>query len=140
METRAAARSGSEAKPYRASACSSSRIKLGAAARVSRCGSVSRTFQPARAKIAAQARPIRPAPTMATRRSVVVIPVLSQPQHLSAQVEIVAQYPGRPLVDHPAALQRHRGVRQRQRQIEVMVDDDDGDFLAQAVERLEQLL
>ena len=39
--------------------------------------------------------------------------VLSQPEHLAAQVEIVAQVFGRPLVDHPAALQRYRGIRQR---------------------------
>ena len=47
---------------------------------------------------------------------------------------------GRPLMDHPAALQRHRGIGQRQRQIEMVIDDDDGDFLAQPVEGLEQLL
>jgi hypothetical protein len=37
-----------------------------AAASVGACGSVSRTCHPARAKIAAQAQPIRPVPTMAT--------------------------------------------------------------------------
>src|SRR4051812_27645722 len=136
---RAAAPSGSAARPCRASACNSSRIRPGAAASVGACGSVSRTFQPARAKIAAQARPIRPTPTTATVRSVLFIS-LSQPEHLAAQIEIVAQGLGRPLMDHPAALQRHRGVRQRQRQIEIVVDDDDGDFLAQPVEGFEQLL
>src|SRR3954447_4328985 len=138
-ETRAAAPSGSAARPSRASACSSLRIRPGAAASVSACGSVSRTIQPARAKIAAQARPIRPAPTMATCRSV-VISTFSQPQHLSPEVEVVAQRLRRPLMNDPAALERYRGIRQRQRQVEVVVDDDDGDFFAQAVEGLEQLL
>ncbi len=72
-ETRATAPSGSLASPWRASACNSSRISRGAAAKVGTCGSVSRTFHPARAKIAAQARPIRPVPTMATLRSVLAI-------------------------------------------------------------------
>ena len=40
-------------------------------------------------------------------------------------------------MNYPAALQRDRGVGQRQSQIEMGVDDDDGDFLAQAVEGLE---
>src|SRR3954464_9554669 len=136
---RAAAPSGSAARPWRASACNSSRISPGAAASVSPCGSMSRTFQPARAKIAAQARPIRPTPTMATVRSVFFI-ALSQPEHLAAQIEVVAQGLGRPLMNHPAPLQRHRGVGQRQRQIEIVVDNDDGDFLAQPVEGFEQLL
>src|SRR3954454_17114499 len=136
---RAAAPSGSAARPCRASACSSSRIRPGAAASVGACGSVSRTFQPARAKIAAHARPIRPTPMMATVRSVFFIS-LSQPQHLAAQIEIVAQGFGRALVNHPTPLQRHRGIGQCQRQIEIVIDDDDGDFPAQTVEGFEQLL
>jgi hypothetical protein len=51
-------------------------------------------------------------PTTAMCRSS-FLAVLSQPEHLAAQVEIVAQVFGRPLVDHPAALQRYRGIRQR---------------------------
>src|SRR6266436_2248299 len=137
-EIRATAPSGSSANPWRASACNSSRIRPGAAFSVGWCGALSRTFHPARAKIAAQARPIRPTPTMATRRFCSFISI-SQPQHLAAQIEIVPQCPGRPLVDHPAALQRHRGVGQRQRQVEIVIDDDDGDFLAQAIEGFEQL-
>src|SRR5450755_3390375 len=143
-EIRATAPSGSSANPWRASACNSSRIRRGAAFSVGICGSLSRTFHPARAKIAAQARPIRPVPTMATCRSVLAIFIsrirCSQPEHLAAQIEIVPQGPGRPLVNHPAALQRHRGVGQCQRQIEIVIDDDDGDFLAQAIEGFEQLL
>src|SRR6266481_1415789 len=137
-EIRATAPSGSSANPWRASASNSSRIRRGAATSVGTCGSLSRTFHPARAKIAAQARPIRPTPTMATRRFCSFISI-SQPQHLAAQVEIVPQCPGRSLVNHPAALQRHRGVGQCQRQIEIVIDDDDGDFLAQPIEGLEQL-
>jgi len=72
-ETRAMAISGSAARPWRASACNSSRIRRGAAFNVGICGSLNRTLHPARAKIAAQARPIRPAPTMATLRSVLAI-------------------------------------------------------------------
>ncbi len=72
-ETRIIAPSGSAARPWRANACNSSRIRRGAAFRVGICGSVSRTFQLARAKIAAQARPIRPAPTTATLRSLLAI-------------------------------------------------------------------
>src|SRR4051812_45350468 len=140
IETRAAAPSGSAASPCFASPCSSVRIRPGAAASVWASGSVSRTFHPARAKIAAQARPIRPAPTMATCRSVTVISTFSQPEHLSAQVEIVTQRLRGSLMNYPAAFQRHGGIGQRQREVKVMVDDDDGDFLAQAIERLEQLL
>src|SRR5450631_1960332 len=143
-EIRATAPLGSSANPWRASACNSSRIRRGAAFSVGICGSLSRTCHPARAKIAAQARPIRPVPTMATCRSVLAIFIsrirCSQPVHLAAQIEIVPQGPGRPLVNHPAALQRHRGVGQCQRQIEIVIDDDDGDFLAQAIEGFEQLL
>ena len=54
----------------------------------------------------------RGVPTTAMCRSS-FLAVLSQPEHLAAQVEIVAQVFGRPLVDHPAALQRYRGIRQR---------------------------
>src|SRR3981189_939379 len=139
IETRATALSGSSANPWCARACNSSRIRRGAAASVGTCGSVSRTFHPARAKIAAQARPIRPTPTMATFRFCSFI-FLSQPRSLSAQIEILPQCPGWPLVNHPAALQRHRTVGQCQRQIEIVIDDDDGDFLAQAIEGFEQLL
>src|SRR3984957_20253845 len=138
IETRATVPSGSSASPWRASACSSSRIRRGAAARVGTCGSVNRTFHPARAKIAAQARPIRPTPTMATFRFCGFM-FLSQPEHLAAQIEIVAQRFRRALMNHLAALQRHRGGGQRQRQIEIVIDDDDGDFLAQSVESFEQL-
>ena len=55
-------------------------------------------------------RDIAPHPVVAGKR---FLAVLSQPEHLAAQVEIVAQVFGRPLVDHPAALQRYRGIRQR---------------------------
>src|SRR6478609_5067067 len=138
-DTRATAPSGSSARPWRASACNSSRIRRGAAVSVGTCGSVSRTSHPARAKIAAQARPIRPTPTMATRRFSLFISS-SQPEYLAAQVEIVTQRPGWALVNDPAAFQRQCGVGQCQRQIKVVIDDDDGDFLAQTIEGFEQLL
>ena len=43
-------------------------------------------------------------------------------------------------MDHAAALERDGAVGQRQRQVEVVVDDDDRDLVAQLVEALEQLL
>ena len=55
---------------------------------------------------------------------------ISQPEYLAAQIEIVAQGFGGPLVNHPATLQRHRGIGQCQRQIEIVIDNDDRDFLA----------
>src|ERR1700733_10674582 len=39
-----------------------------------------------------------------------------------------------------AALERHRCIGQSKRQVEMMIDDDDGDFLAQPIEGFEQLL
>ena len=45
-----------------------------------------------------------------------------------------------PLMHDAAALQHVGAVGQRQHEIEIMLDDDHGDFAAQLVERLEQLL
>src|SRR6476469_9313344 len=53
---------------------------------------------------------------------------LSKPEDVAAQVKVVAQVFGRSLVDHAAALQGHRSIRQRQRQIEMVIDDDDSDL------------
>src|SRR3954462_776111 len=64
----------------------------------------------------------------------------SQPQHLAPQSEVVAKVPRRPAVDHAAALERDGAVGKRQRQIEVMVDDDDRDLVAELIEALEELL
>src|SRR6476646_2046756 len=43
-------------------------------------------------------------------------------------------------MDYPAAFQRDCAVRQGKRQIKVVIDDDDGDLVAQSIEGLEQLL
>ena len=64
----------------------------------------------------------------------------SQPKNFPAQIKVVPQGLGGPLMNYPAAFQCHRVVGQCQRQIEMVVDDDDGDFLAQSIEGLEQLL
>ena len=64
-------------------------------------------------------------------------PCRLQPEHLAAQIEIVTQGLGGALIDHLAALQRHRRVGQGQRKVEIVIDDDDGDFLAQAIEGFE---
>jgi prephenate dehydrogenase len=61
-----AAAAGSFASPCRATSSSASAIRPGALASACPSGSHSRTFQPARANTFAQARPIRPVPTIPT--------------------------------------------------------------------------
>jgi hypothetical protein len=87
--------------------------------------SVSATSKPWLQNTVAQARPIRPEPTIA----ILVMPHPSKPEHLAAQFEILAQRLRGADMRHLAALQRDRPVRQRQRQIEMVIDDDDRDVL-----------
>src|SRR3954470_14428644 len=65
---------------------------------------------------------------------------LSQPQHLPSQRKVVAQILRGPGVDDAAALEGDGAVRQGEREIEVVVDDDDRDLAAELVEALEELL
>src|SRR5215207_7684014 len=53
---------------------------------------------------------------------------VSQPQDLPPERKIIAQIPRRPGMDHAAPLQRDRAVGQREREIEIVIDDDDRDL------------
>src|SRR5215468_2143160 len=64
----------------------------------------------------------------------------SKPQHLAAQVQILRQRPRRSDVRHLPALERHGAIRQSEREIEVVIDDQDRDLFAQLVEGFKQLL
>ena len=64
----------------------------------------------------------------------------SQPKHLAPQLQIVAQRRRRPRVNDPSSLERDGTIGQRERQIEVMIDDDERDFVPQPIEALEELL
>ena len=107
-------------------------------------GSQSLACQPARAKTFAQARPMSPEPTMATTgigRSLVDDLRAGQSQsirRLSSRLSLNAR--DGPTCVTCAALERDGAVRQRERQVEVVVDDDDRDLVAQLVEGLEQFL
>src|SRR5207253_8979194 len=61
----------------------------------------------------------------------------SHPQFLPPQFEIIAQQSRRAGPGHRAALQDHGAIGQRERKIEMVVDDHQSDLITQAVERLE---
>jgi hypothetical protein len=62
---------------------------------------------------------------------------LSKPEHLPAQVEIVQQRPGRPFVDHGAALEDVGPVGECEHEVEIVLDYDDRDLVPEPVEGLE---
>src|ERR1044072_368963 len=134
--TRAADPFGSTTSPCFANSCSPSATRPSALSATPATVSYIATSQPARANTRAQARPIRPDPMMATRGMVAP----SHPQFLPAQFQIVAQELRRAGPRHAAALQDHRAIRKREREVEVMVDDHHRDLVTQPVERLEQLI
>src|ERR1043166_3004523 len=134
--TRAAEPFGSSTRPRFASSSSPSATSPSAVSATPSTASYSAASQPARANTMAQARPIRPDPMMATRG----MAPPSHPQFLSSQIEIVAQQLRLPGPAHRAAFEDHGAVRERKRKIEMMIDDHDGDLVAQPVERLEQFL
>src|ERR1700674_1974571 len=63
-----------------------------------------------------------------------------EPEHLSPEPQVVPQHLGIPDPLNLAPLQSHSPVGEGERQIQMMIDDDDGDLLAQLVEALEKLL
>jgi len=65
---------------------------------------------------------------------------LLQPQHLSAQVQVLRQRLRWAHVRHLPTFERDRAIGERKRQIEVVIDDQDRDLASKLVERLEQLL
>src|SRR3546814_6739191 len=71
--------------------------------------------------------------TMASFRS------SSQPENLLAVVEVVQEGRGGPLMEHCAMLQREDAVRECQHQVQVVLDDEDRQPAAQAVEHGEEL-
>src|SRR3954471_16376219 len=134
--TRAAAPFGSSTRPCFASSLSPSATSPSALSATPSTASYIAASQPARQNTMAQARPIRPDPMMATRG---MLPP-SHPQFMPSQFEIIPQQFRSAGPSHAAAFQDHSAIGERQRKIEVMIDDHHGDLIAQPVERLEQLL
>src|SRR4051812_5192108 len=134
--TRDAEPFGSATRPCFAKSSSPSAMSPSALSAAPWTASYNATSQPARANTMAQARPIRPDPMMATRG----MATPSHPEFLPAQLEIVAQQFRCTGPRHRTALQDHGAVGEREREIEVVIDDHHPDLVAQAVERLEQLL
>src|SRR5256885_12448074 len=133
--TRAAAPFGASTRPCFANSSKPSVTSSSALSTTPSTASYIAASQPARANTMAQARPIRPDPMMATRG--MVSP--SHPQFLPAQLEIVTQQLRCAGPRHAAALQDHGTIGEREREIEVMIDDHHRDLVAQPIERLEQL-
>src|SRR5690606_30638436 len=67
-------------------------------------------------------------------------PKASKPKDLLAVIEVRQKRLGRAFVEHRTALERENTVRQREDEVEIMLDDDDRRIRAQAVEDAEQLL
>ena len=61
---------------------------------------------------------------------------LLQPQHLSAQVQVLRQRLRWAHVRHLPTFERDRAIGERKRQIEVVIDDQDRDLASKLVERL----
>src|ERR1700674_3385557 len=65
---------------------------------------------------------------------------VSKPEHFSPQLRVVPQDLGIPGPLNLTPLQSYSPIGERERQIQMMIDDDDGDLPTQLVETLEQLL
>src|SRR4051794_12672789 len=64
----------------------------------------------------------------------------SQPEDFAPVLEVFQEWPARTLVHHAPALQRVGTVGQGQHEVEIVIDDDDGDLSAKPIEYREQLL